>query len=57
VPPIPYRKLSPDRLASAIGQLTGDPGISARAKQLGAVLSAEHGPSTAARVVMAALAA
>ena len=57
VPPIPYRKLSPARLASAIGQLTGDPGIAARAKQLGAALSAENGPSTAARVIIAALAA
>jgi UDP:flavonoid glycosyltransferase YjiC (YdhE family) len=31
VPPIAYRKLSPARLASAIGQLTGDPGTAARA--------------------------
>jgi len=57
VPPIPYRKLSPARLASAIGQLTTDPEIAARAKQLGAVLSAENGPSVAARVVMATLTA
>jgi UDP:flavonoid glycosyltransferase YjiC (YdhE family) len=54
VPPVPYRKLSPDRLASAIRQLTGDPGIAARAKELSAVLSAENGPSEAARLVMAA---
>lgn len=54
VPPIPHRKLSPTRLASAIGQLTGDPGIAARAKQLGTVLSAENGPSAAARVIMSA---
>jgi sterol 3beta-glucosyltransferase len=57
VPPVPYRKLSPARLASAIGQLTEDPEIAARAKHLGAVLSAENGPAVAARVVMAALAA
>jgi len=57
VPPIPYRKLSPARLASAIRQLTGDPGIAARATQLGAVLSAENGPSVAARIIMAAFAA
>lgn len=56
VPPIPYRKLSPDRLASAIRHLMQDPEIAARAKQLGAVLNAENGPSTAARVIMAALA-
>jgi sterol 3beta-glucosyltransferase len=56
ISPIPYRKLSPTRLASAIGRLTGDPGIAARAKQLSAVLGAENGPSTAARVIMAALA-
>jgi sterol 3beta-glucosyltransferase len=57
VPAIPYRRLSPARLAGAIGQLKGDPGIAARAKQLGTVLGAENGPSTAARVIMAALAA
>jgi sterol 3beta-glucosyltransferase len=33
VPPVPYRRLSPARLASAIRQLKGDPGIAARAKQ------------------------
>lgn len=53
VPPIPYRKLSSARLASAIRQLTGDAGIAARAGQLGAVLSAENGPSAAARAIMA----
>jgi len=57
VRPIPYRKLSPARLASAIGQLTGDPEIAPRAKQLGAVLSAENGPAVAAQIVMAVLAA
>jgi hypothetical protein len=57
VPPIPYRKLSPARLASAIRQLTGDPEIVARAKQLGAVLSAENGPSAAAQIIMTAFAA
>jgi sterol 3beta-glucosyltransferase len=57
VPPIPYRKLSPGRLASAIRQLTGDQDIAARAKHLGAMLSAENGPSVAAKVVMAALTA
>jgi UDP:flavonoid glycosyltransferase YjiC (YdhE family) len=57
VPPVPYRKLSPARLASAINQLTGDPEIAARAKDLGAVLRAENGPSVAAQVVKAALAA
>jgi sterol 3beta-glucosyltransferase len=57
VPPIRYRKLSPARLASAIRQLTGDPEIAARAKQLGAVLNAENGPSAAAQIVMAAFAA
>lgn len=57
VPPIPYRKLSPARFADAMGQLTGDPEIAGRAKQLGAVLSAENGPSTAARIIMAELAA
>jgi sterol 3beta-glucosyltransferase len=56
VPPIPYRKLTPARLASAIRHLTQDPEIAARAKQLGAVLSAENGPSAAAGVIMAALA-
>jgi sterol 3beta-glucosyltransferase len=54
VAPIPYRKLSPVRLASAIRQLTGDLEVAARAKQLGTVLSAENGPSAAAQVVMAA---
>lgn len=43
------------RLASAIGRLTDNPDIAARAKQLGAVLSAENGPSVAARVIMGAL--
>jgi sterol 3beta-glucosyltransferase len=57
VAPISYRRLSPARLASAIRQLTGDPEIAARAKQLGAVLGAENGPSAAAQVVMAAFAA
>jgi UDP:flavonoid glycosyltransferase YjiC (YdhE family) len=57
VPPIPYRKLSPARLATAIGHLTGDPEIATRAKRLSAVLSAENGPSAAAGVVMAALGA
>jgi sterol 3beta-glucosyltransferase len=56
VSPVPYRKLSPARLASAIKQLTGDPDIAARAKHLGTVLSAENGPSTAARTIMAELA-
>lgn len=54
VPPVPYRKLSPARLASAIAQLTADPDIAARARHLGAVLSAETGPSTAAQTIMAA---
>jgi UDP:flavonoid glycosyltransferase YjiC (YdhE family) len=57
VPPVPYRKLSPARLASAIRRLTGDPEIATRAKKLSAVLSAENGPSAAAQVVMTALAA
>ena len=56
VPPVPYRKLSPARLASAIRKLTEDPNIAARAKHLGTLLSAENGPSTAARTIMAALA-
>lgn len=55
VPPVPYRRLSPARLASAIRHLTQDPGIAARAKQLGTVLHAENGPSAAARAVMTAL--
>jgi sterol 3beta-glucosyltransferase len=55
VPAVPYRKLSPARLASAIEQLTADPDITARAKHLGTVLSAENGPSTAAQTIMAAL--
>jgi UDP:flavonoid glycosyltransferase YjiC (YdhE family) len=53
--PIPYRKLSPARLANAIRQMTGDPEMAARAKQLGAVLSAERGPATAARTILGAL--
>jgi len=57
VPPVPYRRLSPARLAGAIGQLAGDPAIAARAKQLSAVLSAENGPSAAARVITAAIGA
>jgi len=57
VPPIPYRRVSPTRLASAIRQLTGNPEIAARAKQLGAVLGAENGPSVAAQVIMTAFAA
>jgi sterol 3beta-glucosyltransferase len=56
VPPVPYRKLSPARLASAIGQLTADPAIATQAKHLGTVLSAENGPSTAAQTIMAVLA-
>ena len=56
VPPVPYRKLSPARLASAIEQLTEDPDIAARAKHLGTVLRAENGPSTAAQTVVAELA-
>lgn len=55
-PPIPYRKLSSARLASAIKQMTGDPEFAARAKQLSAVLSAEHGPAAAARTIAATLA-
>jgi sterol 3beta-glucosyltransferase len=56
VPPVPYRKLSPTRLSSAIGQLTADPDIAARAKHLGTVLGAENGPSKAAQTIVAALA-
>ena len=56
VPPVPYRKLSPARLGSAIRQLTGNPEIAARATQLGTVLSAENGPSVAARIIMSAFA-
>jgi sterol 3beta-glucosyltransferase len=55
-PPIPYRKLSPVRLASAIKQMTGNPEMTVRAKQLSAVLTAEHGPAAAARAIVAALA-
>ena len=55
-PPIPYRKLSPVRLARAIKQMTGNPEMTIRAKQLSAVLTAEHGPAAAARAVVAALA-
>jgi sterol 3beta-glucosyltransferase len=57
VPPVPYRKLSPARLSSAIKQLTGDREIAIRAEKLGAVLRAENGPTIAAQVVMAALTA
>jgi sterol 3beta-glucosyltransferase len=56
VPPIPYRKLSPARLASAVRKLTGDPEIAARATQVGAVLSAENGPTVAAQIIMTAFA-
>jgi sterol 3beta-glucosyltransferase len=55
-PPIPYRRLSPARLASAIEQMTGNPKIAARARRLSTVLSAEHGPAVAARAITAALA-
>lgn len=55
VPPIPYRKLSPARLARAIGQLTGNPDIAARARHLSAVMNAENGPSAAAQTIMTAL--
>lgn len=54
VPPIPYRKLSPARLAGAIDRLTADQEIAARAKQLGTVLAAERGPGTVARTIVAA---
>lgn len=53
--PVPYRKLSPARLANAIKQMTGNPEIAARAKQLGAVLSTEQGPATAARAILTTL--
>jgi UDP:flavonoid glycosyltransferase YjiC (YdhE family) len=53
--PVPYRKLSPARLAAAIKQMTGNPEIAVRAKQLSTVLSAERGPATAARAIMTAL--
>ena len=53
--PVPYRKLSPARLANAIKQMTDNPEIAARAKQLSTVLSSETGPATAVRAIMAAL--
>ena len=53
--PVPYRRLSAARLASAINQMTNNPEIAARAKQLGAVLSAEQGPATAAQAIITAL--
>jgi UDP:flavonoid glycosyltransferase YjiC (YdhE family) len=56
VPPVPYRKLTPDRLAHAIEQMTGNSGIAARAQQLSTVLKAEQGPAVAARTIAAALA-
>jgi sterol 3beta-glucosyltransferase len=55
-PPVPYRKLTPARLAHAIEQMTGNPEIAARAKQLSTVLNTEHGPAVAARTIAAALA-
>jgi sterol 3beta-glucosyltransferase len=55
--PVPYRKLTPAALARAIRQMTATPAVAARAKQLSAVLSAEHGPATAARTIATALAA
>lgn len=55
-PPVPYRKLTPARLARAVEQMTGNPEIPARAKQLSTVLNTEHGPAVAARTIAAALA-
>jgi sterol 3beta-glucosyltransferase len=55
--PVPYRKLTPARLAGAIGRLTGDPEVAARAKRLSAVLAAEDGPAVAAHAIAAALGA
>ena len=53
--PVRYRRLSPARLASAIKQMTGNPEMAARAKQLSTVLSSENGPATAARAIVTAL--
>jgi len=55
--PVPYRRLEPAALARAIAHTTSTPAIAARAKQLSAVLYAERGPATAARIIAAALAA
>lgn len=52
--PVPYRKLTPAALARAIRQMTATPAVAARAKELSAVLSAEHGPAAAARTIATA---
>jgi UDP:flavonoid glycosyltransferase YjiC (YdhE family) len=54
--PIPYRKLTPAALADAIRQMTASPTMAVRAKELSAVLGAEHGPAAAARTIASTLA-
>lgn len=49
--PVPQKRLSASRLGRAIHQAVGDPGIRARATDLGRALNAEDGCSTAADLV------
>ena len=48
--PIPYKKLTAERLAAAIRRATEDEGIRARAAELGAALRAEDGVGRAAAI-------
>ncbi|MGE5760051.1 MAG: glycosyltransferase, partial [Gemmatimonadota bacterium] len=51
-PPIPKRKLTADRLASAIELATSRPDLDARAEALGAAIRAEDGAARAADRVL-----
>jgi len=46
-PPIPYRRLTVDRLAAAIGAVTNDPGMAQRAAYLATAIRSEDGIATA----------
>jgi UDP:flavonoid glycosyltransferase YjiC (YdhE family) len=49
--PVPYRRLSPARLAGAIGEAVADTGMRRRAEALGARIRAEDGVAAAVRIV------
>ena len=50
-PPIPLKKLTTDRLVTAIEQLTSDDEMRSRAAQLGSLLRQEDGVGNAVQVI------
>jgi sterol 3beta-glucosyltransferase len=49
--PLPYRKLTAEKLAAAITQAVEDPAIHARAKELGNVIHRENGVDNAVKII------